>query len=85
MAGLPITCPKLWFSRTTRKTWSAVAEAGGGLVVTLEETPPHPAQIRIAAKNKDVKTRFILALQNLYAQVLAFGLDAWALPGAAQS
>jgi hypothetical protein len=59
MAGLPITCPKLWFSSTTRKTWSAVAAGGGGVVVTLEETPPHPAQKSITAKKKDVKTGFM--------------------------
>src|SRR4051812_11383873 len=75
MAGLPITCPKLWFSSTTRKTWSAAATGGGGVVVTLEETPPHPTQSSVAAKKKDIKTDFMIGpFENLYAQVLVFRL-----------
>jgi hypothetical protein len=57
--GLPITSPKLWFSKTIRKTWSADAAGGGGLVTTLE-TPPHPAQIKTAKNNKDVESCFMV-------------------------
>jgi hypothetical protein len=73
MAGLPITCPKLWFSSMTRKTWSAVAEAGGGGVVTWEETPPHPAQSSVAATKKNAKTDFMIGPFRTYTRkVLVF-------------
>src|SRR6185312_12552012 len=78
MTGLPITCPKLWFSSTTRKTWSAAAEGGGGLVITFE-TPPQPAQISAVAKKKNVKTGFMWALRTYTRMCLFSGLDASAL------
>ena len=49
----------------------------------LEETPPHPAQISVAAKNKDVKNIFMIGpLEPMRAGAFA-GLDASALAGAA--
>jgi hypothetical protein len=70
----------------TRKTWSAVAEAGGGGVVTWEETPPHPAQSSVAAKKKDVKTDFMIGPFRTYTERCLFsGLDASVLSHAAQA
>jgi hypothetical protein len=52
---------------------------GGGLVITLEETPPHPAQINSVTKKKDARTRFIGPFETYTLKCLLLRLDAPAL------
>lgn len=54
-------------------------------MVTTRETPPHPAQIKIATKNKDVESSFIVRALRIYPRKLSalYGLDAVALRGVA--
>ncbi len=50
------------------------------MVVTLEETPPHPTLKSIAAKKKDVKTGFMVGPFRTYTRrCLFYRLDACAL------
>jgi hypothetical protein len=46
------------------------------LVIILEETPPHPAQINAVTKKKDARTRFIGPFETYTQKCLLLDLDA---------